>query len=260
MENIRFNDVSQIIEFFRGSRKLGYGMEGTCYKIGKMSYKFYNSVYREIYSEFDCQEELIKYKDIMIDNIYFIRALIFYGNNLMGSVSEYASGKSCGNVWLYRRNLDKIIRALGILKNNIYKLSELGICVMDHDLSNMLYDDNVFSLIDVGDYCYADGVVCLDDKIIVDDVDTIYRDNMKKISGLLFRNVTGYYNFYDDFIFGYLQNVNSPYKDYLKDIDLMVNIDDTIIGIRNEIQECIGREIKTFSGCRKDLQRIMKMR
>ena len=66
--------------------------------------------------------------------------------------------------------------------------------------------------------------------------------------------------FYDDFIFGYLQKVNSPYKDYLKDIDLMINMDDTIIGIRNEIQECVGREIKTFSSCRKDLQRVMKMR
>ena len=251
MDNIRFDDVSQIVEFFRGSKKLGYGMEGTCYRIGNMSYKFYNSLYREIYGEFDYQMELIKFKDIIVDNIYFIRSLIFYGDKLMGSVSEYANGKSCGSLWLHRSNLDKIINALRILKANVYKLSQLGICIMDHDLSNMLYNGNVFSLIDVGDYCYGNDVNVM-------DVDIIYRDNMKKISALLFRGITGYYNMYDDFIFGYLQKVNSPYKDYLTDVDLMLNMDETIIGIRNEIQECIGRNIITFSSCRKDLQRAMK--
>ena len=33
MENIRFGELSQIVEFFRGSKKLGYGREGACYKI-----------------------------------------------------------------------------------------------------------------------------------------------------------------------------------------------------------------------------------
>ena len=251
MENIRFDNISHIVEFFRGSKKFGYGMEGTCYRIGDMSYKFYNSLYREIYSELDFQKELIKFKDVKIENIYFIRALIFYGEQLMGSVSEYSNGKSCNNLWLCRSNLNKIVNALVILKESIYKLSQLGICIMDHDLSNMLYDGNVFSLIDVGDYCYSNCVMSIDD---------IYKDNMKKICGLLFRGITGYYNMYDDFIFGYLQKVNSPYKDYLKDINLMLDMDGTIIGIRNEIQECIGREIITFSSCRKDLQRIMKIK
>lgn len=260
MDDIRFDEISQMVDFFRISKKLGYGREGTCYKKWNKSYKLYNSLYREIYSDLDKQRDLIKFKELIVDNVYFVRALIFYKDKLMGSISEYASGDSCGSLYLYRRNLDKIINALKVLKKNVYQLSELGICIMDHDLSNMLYDNCVFSLIDVGDYCYVDGVIATDDSGKMMDVDAIYRDNMKKISGLLFRSITGYYNMFDQFVFGYLQKVNSPYKDYLKDIDLMVNIDDTIIGIRNEIQECIGREITTFSSCRKDLQRIMKKR
>ena len=83
---------------------------------------------------------------------------------------------------------------------------------------------------------------------------------MRKIVSLLFEGITSSYGVYDKFVFAYLQEVKSPYKDYLKDIDLMLEPDETIIGIRNEIQEGIGREIATFSSCRKDLQRIMKMR
>ena len=255
MDDIRFDEISQIVEFFRGSKKLGYGMEGTCYRIENISYKLYNSLYRDIYGELDKQKELIKFKELVIDNVYFIRALIFYRDKLMGSVSQYACGNSCGSIYLHRRNLDRIINALKILKKSVYQLSELGICIMDHDLSNVLYDDRVFSLIDVCDYCYAD-----DSKDIVGDVKAIYRENMKKISGLLFRSITGYCNMYDKFIFGYLQEVNSLYKDYLVDVDLMMDVDGTIMGIRNEIEEFIGRDVITFSSCRKDLQRIMKIK
>lgn len=260
MENIRFNELSQIVEFFRGSKKLGYGREGACYKIKNMSYKFYNSLYREIYGEKEYQKQLILFRDKIVNNIYFIRGLMFYDDKLIGSVTEYASGNSCGKLWLYRSNLDKLIGALKTLKTDVYHLSELGICVMDHDLSNVLYDGNVFSLIDVGDYCYSSDVIYMGDNVIVTDVDELYKENMRKIVSLLFEGITSSYGIYDKFVFAYLQEVKSPYKDYLKDIDLMLEPDETIIGIRNEIQEGIGREIATFSSCRKDLQRIMKMR
>lgn len=260
MENIKFDEMSQVVEFFRGSKKLGYGREGACYKIKNMSYKFYNSLYRSIYSDDESQSKLLRFRDKIVDNLYFIRALIFYGDKLMGSVTEYASGDSCGKLWLYKRNLDKLINALSILKKNVYQLSELGICIKDHDLSNVLYDGNVFSLIDVGDYYYSNDVIYMGDNVIVTDVDEIYRENMRKIVGLLFEGITGSYSIHDKFIFAYLQEVNSPYKDYLVDTDLMLEPDETIRGIRNEIQEGIGREITTFSNCRKDLQRIMKMK
>lgn len=45
MENIIFDDINHVIDFFRGFRKLGYGREGDCYKINNMSYKLYNSIY-----------------------------------------------------------------------------------------------------------------------------------------------------------------------------------------------------------------------
>lgn len=260
MDDIKFYEISQIVEFFRGSKKLGYGREGACYKIKNMSYKFYNSLYREIYGEIEYQKQLTLFRNKMVDNIYFIRGLMFYGDKLMGSVTEYANGNSCGKIWLYKNNLDKLISALGILRKDIYHLSELGICVMDHDLSNVLYDGNVFSLIDVGEYYYSRDVIYMGDNVIVTDVDEIYKENMRKIICLLFEGITSAYGIYDKFVFAYLQAVNSPYKDYLEDIDLMLEPDDTIRGIRSEIQEGIGREITTFSSCRKDLQRIMKMR
>lgn len=259
MENIKFSEINTVVEFFRGSRRLGYGREGTCYKIGNMSYKFYNSLYRFIYSDVDSQLELLKLKDVVVDNFYFIRCLIYFNDKLMGSVSEYAKGNSCGKIWLHRRDLDKLIIALNTLKKNIYELSRYGICIEDHDLSNILYDGNVFSLIDVGDYRYSGDVIFMGQNVIVDDIDAIYRENMRRIVTLLFKGITNFDNRYDDFIFAYLTEINSPYKDYLEDIDLIINPDETISGIRDSIQEGIGREINAFSNCRNDLRRIRKM-
>lgn len=44
----------------------------------------------------------------------------------------------------------------------------------------------------------------------------------------------------------------------MKDIDLMINPDETILGIRRELEEYIGYEILNFGECRMDLLRIKK--
>lgn len=75
---------------------------------------------------------------------------------------------------------------------------------------------------------------------------------------LLFKAITSYNSLIDNFIFAYLTEIDNEYKDYLVDTDLMIDPDTTIIGIRNAIQEGIGREITSFSNCRKDLLRIRK--
>lgn len=258
MECINFTDLNQVVNFFRGSKKIGCGREGTCYKIGNISYKLYNSEYRSIYEDKENHVRLLQFKDVMVDNFYFIKSLIYYNDKLIGSVSEYAKGICCGKIFLHRRNLDILIIALNILKKNVYELSRLGIYIDDQDLSNMVYDDHIFKLIDGGDYYYSDDIIIRGNKKIIENVDSIYRENMRKVVSMLFKSITNFYNQWDAFIFEYLSDINSPYKDYLSDIDMMLNPDETIIGIRNTIQEGIGREISSFGNCRRDLLRIRK--
>ena len=70
---------------------------------------------------------------------------------------------------------------------------------------------------------------------------------MRKIISELFRNITYKYYELDNFIYSFLQDINSPYKNYLYDIDLLTNPDNTILEIKNTINEYMGYEIESFS-------------
>ncbi|MBQ2873416.1 MAG: hypothetical protein IJE89_05405 [Bacilli bacterium] len=257
MDNMIFKDLVHFVDFTRSfDKKLGVGMEGTCYKKGKNSYKLYNRTYRDIYDSRQEQVRLLKFRDIQIDNFYFIRSLIFIRENIVGSVSSYADGVNCSDAKLYKRNLDNLINALNILKGNVIELSKNYIYIDDLWLENILYDNREFIFIDTSDYYLREDSKKPNDKS--DDVSDIYRKNMTIIMKLLFKAITSYNSLIDNFIFAYLTEIDNEYKDYLVDTDLMIDPDTTIIGIRNAIQEGIGREITSFSNCRKDLLRIRK--
>lgn len=257
MENIVFSDIITFTDFVRSfDKKLGVGMEGTCYKKGNNSYKLYNRIYRDTYDTSTAQRRLMRFKDIQIDNFYFIRNLIFIRENIVGSVSQYAKGSNCYQIELYKKNLDNLINALNILKKNVMELSKNYIYIDDLWLENILYDNREFKFIDTSDYYLREDSKNSNDKY--DDVNAIYRKNMTVIMKVLFKDITSYNSFLDNFIFAYLTEIGSEYKDYLIDTDLMIDPDTTIIGIRNLIQEDIGREITSFSNCRKDLLRIRK--
>lgn len=258
MENIRFNKLSQVVDFFKEAEKIGSGTEGTCYKIGDKSYKLYHPLFCNLYGNSVYRNRLLKLRESVVENFYFIKNLIYLRGNLIGSISDYAPGKSCDDIFLHKRNLDRLIIALDTLKKNIYELSEQRIYIDDEFLSNILYDSNVFRIIDTGGYFLSSDIPIDSSDKDRDDVLTIYKRNMKKIMYLLFKKITDLDEEHDDFIFAYLWRINSPYKKYLIDDDLMLNPSETIIGIRNTIQEDIGREITSFSNCRRDLTRILK--
>ena len=256
MDDIKFKNIIQVVDFFRGSRKLGSGREGSCYKKDNRCYKLYNHFTRDSIITVSDRMDLLKFRDIIIDNIYFIKCLLSLNDDVIGAGTYYASGISCDGVKLYRRNLDKLIMALGILKRNVYELSSYGIYIDDDYLENIVYDGNVFSLIDTRDYYFSGGEK--DKSNGTDDASDIYRKNMSLIMKHLFKSITNVNSSCDDFILEYLIEIDSEYKDYLRDSDLMINPDETIIGIRNVIENSIGRRIDAFSNCRKELLRVRK--
>lgn len=79
---------------------------------------------------------------------------------------------------------------------------------------------------------------------------------MKVVIRELFREITDMKYQPDNFIYSFLQEINSSYKNYLVDRDLLMYPDETIMGIRNKICEYISREINSFSNCRRDLMKI----
>lgn len=260
MEDIRIDSLVKFVNLFENTKVLGSGKEGTCYKKGNRTYKLYKSLYCNLYNNDIAIKRLLKFRDLLVDNVYFIRSLIYVDGDMVGSVSDYASGMNCGKVQLHRRNLDKLILALSTLKKNVYELSELGIYIEDEFLPNMLYDGKVFKFIDTGGYYYSSEILDYEVEEDKDDVLVIYRKNMKKVMNLLYGNITNINTINDDFIFAFLWYADSPYKTYLVDTDLMINPDEAIIGIRNTIQEYVGHEIDTFSSCRNELLRIRKRR
>lgn len=246
--DIRCSNLPEFIEYFNGSKKLKSGSEGTCYKIGNKTYKLYNSFYKSLLNNDREIERLLRFRDVIVNNIYFIRGLIYYNNEMIGSITDYAKGIDCGYINLHRKNIDKIIKALSVLKKDIYELSRLGIYVDDVYLCNILYDNINFKLIDTASY-----ISTLDK-----DISVIYRKNMKQVIRVLFRGITDKIYSDDNFIYAFLEYIDSPYKDYLEDIDLIMNPDMTIKEIKNIIEEYTEKEIVSFSNCRSDLLRIRK--
>lgn len=254
MENIKFNDEKEMKDYFSKLIILGSGCEGTCYKNKGFVYKMYNREYIDLYSNEVAIERLLKFRDIIIENIYFIRGLICLDSVMVGSVSEYACGSSCVKRNLYRCKIDNLAKALTILKENVYELGKLGICLDDIFLGNILYDGDKFKLIDTGSYYYYKE---MPDVLEFDEL-IIYKKNMKKIMRVLLMNITN--GEVDKFILSFLWGVGSPYRSYLVDNDLLCNPDETIIGIKNTISEYIGYEIDSFSNCKKDLLKLRKIK
>lgn len=225
--------------------KLGSGREGTCFKMNNRTYKIYNDSYIKLYH--NREEELLKFKDINIDNIYFIKELIYFNKELVGTICDYAPGISCAHAKLHLSKIDKLTCGLTNLKKSILELSELGIHIDDPYLGNILYDNGTFNLIDMFSSYYSQ-----------DNITDIYQSNMQKIMSALYRNITNKYQSVDHFIYAFLNDINSPYKEYLVDPDLLLNPYETITGIKTVIEEYIGHEITTFSKSYKDLLKIKK--
>lgn len=261
MDDIKFSNFIQVVEALNDCEYLGKGYEGNCYRVGDKTYKFYNNFYCDLLNNSRLQAELLKFRDVLIENICFIRGLIFYNSALVGTITDYAVGSSCGKIYLHQRKIKRLVLALSGLKETIFKISELGICIDDDFfLPNILYDGKDFKLVDTGGWYYSSESLVSDSLIEKDDISAIYRKNMKKVMEQLFCNITGKYRDVDNFIYAFLWEIDSPYKYYLEDTDMMINPDETIIGIRNTICEYIGYEIESFSNCRKDLLRIRKRR
>lgn len=254
MEDIIFNSERDINGFFGHLKSLGSGSEGIVYKKGNYTYKRYNKLCRDLYSNDISIYRLLRYRDIIIDNIYFIRGLMYCNDMVVGSISGYSGGKCCSKLPLSRYKLDKLVNALYILKNNIYELSKLGICIEDNFLGNILYLDGTFRFIDTGSYYYYTDIPGVKDY----DIDFVYRKNMRKVIHKLFLNITDCKGIEDNFIYSFLIDNNSIYKDYMRDIDLMINPDDTILGIKRELEEYTGYEIDNFAKCRKLLLKRYK--
>ena len=255
MESIRFYSMEELNNFLEGGRYLGRGREGICYKILNKTYKLYYYDYWT--SDPIIIENLLKFRDLIVENVYFIRKLVYVDDKVVASITDYAVGRSCGIVNLHRCNLDSLIVALAALKKTIYELSELGIYVYDIFASNILYDRNSFKLIDTSGYLYSTEM-CGFEHSNKDDILVIYEKNMKTVIQVLFSEITDVRRPSDNFIYLFLQEVDSPYKDYLQDRDLLIHPDKTIIGIRDTICEYVGEKIETFSNCRRDLFRVRK--
>lgn len=249
MNDIIFNDDKDIDGFFGHLKSVGTEIEGTVYKKRNYAYKRYNLLYRDLYSNDIYIYRLLRYRDVIIENIYFIRGLMYCNGNVIGSISKYSGGVKCNKLQLHRYRLDKLIKALSTLKKNIYELSKLGICIEDNFLGNILYLDGSFRFIDTGSYYYYTDIP----GVIDYDVNFVYRRNMTKILNKLFLSITDYKGIEDNFVYRFLLDNNSIYKDYMIDTELMINPDDTIIGIKKELEEYIGYEIDNFSQCRKIL-------
>ena len=262
MDDLIFENKYEVEIYFSMLKEIGSGREGICYKKGRIAYKRYNQLYSCLYSDDIAVNRLLYFRDLIINNIYFIRGLIYCNDMVIGSMCDYASGVSCGKLQLHRSKIDKLVNALKELKRNVYELSELMIYLDYNFLGNFLYDGNKFKLIDLGGCFFSEEIPddILDDDEIKnkDDVLFIYRRNMRMIMKKLFVNITDKYYNNDNFIYAFLWDIDSPYKYYLEDSDLMINPDDTIMGIRDTICEYIGYEIDSFSKCRKDLLRIRK--
>lgn len=143
MEDIHFSTKKEFDQYLVGAQLFeSQGVQGKTYKKGDHVIKMINS---------DCEaseESLLRYRDIYIPDIYFIRAGIYVREKLKACISEYASGHSLLETKIYGQKISILLKAISRFEEAIKRLCREEIRISDIKIGNILFSDDHFNIID----------------------------------------------------------------------------------------------------------------
>ena len=136
---------------------LGSGAQGTCFKIGNKVYKIFNEFCDEyryddiVYNK----DDLLRFSEIKNNTFVWPSDVIVVGDKVVGYITDYIDAKSLYEINPLRVSLEKYIKSLDLVLDDIKIISDNG--VMTFDVSyNTLYGRNGFNVIDTMEYTLSD--------------------------------------------------------------------------------------------------------
>lgn len=236
MENIHFSNIRSASKYLC---KYGEEIYNDIYKMsdGNLIKKYDKKKSLDRDDDF-CEKNLLNFKDIEIFGVSFTRALVYCGiSKIFATITEYVPGESIDNRPLSSYQIDELINAISRFMITIKKLSDLGICIIDAYRGNIVYDGKNLTLIDTTEYRYKK-----------ENISSLYRDNMISVMKEIFFSI-----FCDAMVFEHF-NFTSYFDNFNSDKYLMHPCQ-TLVNIRNFMEEYFGVKLNTFDDCRLLLQK-----
>lgn len=244
--NMDFKDLESFNEYLSGIKKVG---EHYYVSDNKKFIKLYSDDYLERYHDVIDEEKLLKYKDLLVDGVVFVEGIIYLNGTIVGEISQYVEGKSGKDKYFGDIPINKLILSLEKLKNTVQEISKNGIVINDPYIENIIFDGNNFVLVDMTE---ADDC----DK----NYDDIFKENMINIMYELFEEIFIGRGIDNSSIYGYLEDINSKYKNFLYEDDyLLMNPGRLIKEIVLEIEGILGKKFNTINEIDNYLKRNIFM-
>ena len=244
--NMDFKDWESFNEYLGGIKKVG---EYYYVSDNKKFIKLYSDDYLERYHDVIDEEKLLKYKDLLVDGVVFVEGIIYLNGTIVGEISQYVEGKSGKDKYFGDIPIDKLILSLEKLKNTVQEISKNGIIINDPYIENIIFDGNNFVLVDMTEADDSDK-----------NYDDIFKENMINIMYELFEEIFIGRGIDNSNIYGYLEDINSKYKNFLYEDDyLLMNPGRLIKEIVLEIEGILGRKFNTINEIDNYLKRNIFM-
>lgn len=234
MDNMYFLNRMTALEYFK---KHGTKVYGNMYKLpdGRLIKKYDEN---KSHSSFLSKDRLLDFKDVNIEGVSFIKALVYTGLfDVYATITRDVPGMSLKEMPLGYYQIDYLIAAIKKFENTIRELSSEGIsATMDVYIGNIIYDGKTLTLIDTAEYYYKSKSTMV-----------IYEDNMLALMNDIFFNIfsiTGYTEIY--YLKEYFKMRGSKYIKF-DEKEFLLNPSETLTEIRNLFEEDFGLKINTFN-------------
>lgn len=231
MQIIEYDSEDELRRYIRNNfvKALGSGREGACFLMPD------GYVIKTIDTTNYYIEWLEKFDGIKVPGFSFALGGILVNSYVKAIFLDYINGLNINKVKFETYNVEILKKALINVKNNIVEISDKGIRIVDAFFCNIMFDGSKFTFVDTQcyEFSYYSNLVGIN---IVSAMSEIYK--------YMFTN--------NPYVHEFL--MQSIYKDYLYDYELLFNPDIILSGIEDIYIKETDKEIETF----EDLKLVLK--
>ncbi len=227
MQDMSFKNQFELDDYIKVNyvKALGAGREGACFLLPN------DIVIKKLYDEY-VKEYVLRFKNIDNPSFVFPKNVCMIDGYVKAYFMEYARGESLFDNIINEVKIDKLVSDLKVLVNNVRELSKLGIETYDVVGKNIIYDGNIFKIIDTLRYSWLSN-----------------RDEFNSNIRMIMQTV------YESIIRGipkdYRVHIN---MDMRTDMYLLTHPDEVIYDLKDQASEAFDEDIHTLG----DIKLLLK--
>lgn len=233
MEHLRFKNYNDLTSFINSLPFIGEGGDGAVYLVdNKWSLKIFHH-WRTSASD------IIPFLNLEIDGFAFPVSIVYLREEVVGVIAPFIKGKDISAKKLAGEEISKVITASSALLPGIEELSYLHILARDAEEVNIIYGDNNLMVIDPLQFEFLSSK-------------NIFAENLEIVMTSVVNSALDERTLK---INTFLKLINSRYKNYQNDWELLSHPKELFLGIKSELEECLQLRIERFSDVEEPLIR-----